>query len=511
MINGQIRFLTHLENQRIHGFRDEFEFVGTKTQINKQLGNTVSPGVYSRLFGSIFQSIDLDISIQDTPPVKKSKRARKPKKTIIVNNHINVVKKITNIPDENYLNLTQSKLNEYKNHLENGGTISVTIEKYKTNKDKQNDILECKYIISIQDLIQLGFRDKKNGIYRVKIIGSKDKLDKVGQRDVLIVRQGGKGKFKQQINQAIIDMGLKENKVDTVIDSFFGGGGLTLSHIDNLKFNKYIINDLEPLIYKTMLAVKKDYKKVMKVYQEVNEHYYDLVPEELKNFKKDTSCRIDKNLQQLRDKDRSYRDFYREIGNRLNNKELDIYSIAGYFIFFNNRSASGVLTFTKEGLVDTKNCDNGTTLKDKSHMIKHWSYLLNKHNVEILNKDVFEVLENIPTNSLVLSDSPYIPKSKDKSVNDYGMDNSEQFQHQLKETLDRFDNLLYFNEDCDYLYDLGLDKGFDKTVTFPRNNRLGHKNDGGFEFMGFKSVFMTSSIQSIINSDYHPSNLQLVA
>lgn len=59
LINGKVRKLTPTENKRIHGFREEFKFVGSLTKQNKQLGNTISPIVYKNLFNSIFDSINI--------------------------------------------------------------------------------------------------------------------------------------------------------------------------------------------------------------------------------------------------------------------------------------------------------------------------------------------------------------------------------------------------------------------------------------------------------------------
>jgi site-specific DNA-cytosine methylase len=439
-IDGKVRLLTPTEMKRVHGFREEFEFVGTLSNQRKQLGNTVSPGVYVRLLTQIIGCVDSPKENIVDITVKK----RRFKHTTIINEHISIEKKITNKPDEDYLNLTKERYQEYKSHLENNGTISMTLEKYKTNEDKLNGILEYKMVVTINDLKQLGFRNKKQGVRRYKIIGSKEKLSKVGKRDVLIVRQGGKGKFEDKIDQVITDMGIKDKKLPVVIDGFFGGGGLTLKHIDKLKFDRYIINDLEPLISKTMLAIKKDYKKVQDIYQQVNQEYFELISPELKNYKKDSNCktRLDPKLQKLRDKDRRYRDFYKSIGKKLNDKGLDIYTISGYFIFFNSRSTNGVLSFKSDKSIDTTNCNNGTTLNDKSNMIKHWPYILNKHKVEVLNKDIFEILEdkNTPKDSLIISDGPYIDVKED-----YNFDNSPEFQIKLKNQLGKFTNVIYCN------------------------------------------------------------------
>ncbi len=175
MIDGRVRTLTATESKRVHGFSEEFKFTGSKTQQNKQLGNTVSPGVYVNLFRSIFENVSLHTPINNVEYTPTVKRGRPLKKTVVVNNHISLLKKIVNAPDENYLNLTGERYEEYQAHLDNGVTLSLSIEKYETLIDKktQNNVL--KKTVSIHSLEKLGFRDRKNGIYRVKIVGKSGK------------------------------------------------------------------------------------------------------------------------------------------------------------------------------------------------------------------------------------------------------------------------------------------------------------------------------------------------
>ena len=235
MIDEKIRTLTVTELKRIHGFGEEYEFVGSKTQQFKQLGNTVSPGVYKNLLREVINSVSLFTPVNN--PNYKPKRGRKPKKTIITNNHINVVKKITNSPDLDYLNLTQPKYQEYKTHLNNGGTLSMSVEFYKNIDDKKIGNIQKKIIVNITDLKQLGFRDKKHGIYRCKITGSYNYIEKTGKRDVLFTRPGGKGKYEDKFEMVHTHLGVDKEKVDTVIDGFFGGGGFTLKNITKLLAN----------------------------------------------------------------------------------------------------------------------------------------------------------------------------------------------------------------------------------------------------------------------------------
>jgi hypothetical protein len=237
------------------GFNSNFKFVGEEQDINRQIGNTVSPFIYKPVIEKILEYVDFEAV--EKP---KSKRGRKSKTTVISNDHISLSKEITNKPDENYLNLTQERFNEYKKHLEDGGTISVAITKYKSLKDKRDKKVECKYITPITDLKQLGFRDKKNGIYRCKITGKKSQLKKIGKRDVLNSRNGGKNQFAEQLNLGIEKLKTLNHK--TVVDCFAGAGGFTLKNIEKMKFQKYIMNEFDFYQYNVFLSVSS--KSVLK-------------------------------------------------------------------------------------------------------------------------------------------------------------------------------------------------------------------------------------------------------
>jgi len=59
LIGGKVRSLTKTELKRIHGFREEFILPGNKTCSNRQMGNTVSPGVYKNILLNLFpQSVN---------------------------------------------------------------------------------------------------------------------------------------------------------------------------------------------------------------------------------------------------------------------------------------------------------------------------------------------------------------------------------------------------------------------------------------------------------------------
>jgi DNA (cytosine-5)-methyltransferase 1 len=502
LINDKVRHLTPTESKRIHGFSEDFIFVGTQTQINKQLGNTVSPGVYVNLFTSIFNSANLNEKPTNNVSYKPQvKRGRPLKKTVMTNNHINIVKKITNNPDLDYLNLTEDRFNEYQSHLSNGGTMTMTVEFYNSNKDKKNGKLKDKYIISITSLEKLGFRDKKNGIRRVKITGTKTKLDKIPKSHVLFTRPGGKGKFESKFEQVHTHLGIDKTKVDTVIDGFFGGGGYTLKNIDKLDFNNYIINDLDPLITKTMMGIKKDPAKVIELYKILNNEFQELIPNELKDYKKSTG-RKDKVLKKLREKNIYLKKYYQDLLSKLDShNELDTYTVASIYIFTSQKTTSGFFKYNKDNTIKKTSFNWHFNLNDKTKMIKHWSYLLNKHNVEVRNQDIFDLLQDSSinrTNSLIYLDPPYVGV---KYI--YNSDNSEDFQLKLLRETQQFKYRIYSNEDCSELYELGINKYFTHILKFDRNNKMGQptKENGGFEFLGCNRYQDTIIVN---NTNYQP-------
>jgi hypothetical protein len=118
-------------------------------------------------------------------------------------------------------------------------------------------------------------------------------------------------------------------------------------------------------------------------------------------------------------------------------------------------------------------------------MIKHWSYLLNKHSVEIRNEDVFDLLKDNTIHrpdSLIYLDPPYVGVGYV-----YNKDNSDDFQLKLLKETKGFGYRIYSNEDCDGLYGLGVDRHFTGSMTFERNNKMGQptKSHGGKEYLGW--------------------------
>ena len=146
IIDGKIRILIPLENKRIHGFREDFKLVGSKTTQNTQLGNTVSPPVYARLLESLAKA--LKPVNTDTIYIKRS----------LVNKYA-----------MNYLNVKEHIAEEYLEFIKDGGKVIVQIDKYDSVEDKKLQINKQTYFLEIKDLKKLGFASRKYGIRRFRI------------------------------------------------------------------------------------------------------------------------------------------------------------------------------------------------------------------------------------------------------------------------------------------------------------------------------------------------------
>jgi DNA (cytosine-5)-methyltransferase 1 len=513
MIEDKVRVLTPTENQRIHGFSEEFEFVGSTTQQNKQLGNTVSPGVYVNLFASIFNSVEFEKSANNVEYKPTKRRGRPLKKTIVKNNHINIVKKIANQADLNYLNIIEKRFNEYKSHLENGGTMSMTVEFSENMKMKKKGKFK-EYVVVIEDLQKLGFRDKKNGIYRVKITGKRLEKEKVGKKEVLNSRNGGKNQFEEQTNYGVEQLNTQNHK--TVVDGFCGAGGFTLKNIENMKFDSYVMNEWDFYQHTVFLGVKKNPSKVIEVFEKYNNEYLSLINEEHLEIEKlyvKNKCTSKSpeyyERKELRLKNIQLKKYYEKTIHLLEDKTQDIYTLAGLYIFVMNRTFNGIFEYKNEEqtIIDETSFNWHLNPKDKVKMIKHWSYILNKYNVELTNEDIFEVIKRLDSDSTLYLDPPYFESGEGA---DYGCNWSNKDQLKLLDETSRFQRVLYSNENCSELFDLGIDKYFNDYITFKRQNKLGRvdKCVGG-EFLGFRnsSIYKQNTMTNtpINNRNYHSS------
>lgn len=424
--------------------------------------------------------------------------------------HYSFSRKVVCNPDCNYLNITKEKAKKIIDALNAGGSATLTIDKFNTVECKRNGNIEKKYVVSINGLKKLGFRNKKAKVYRYKILGNYSTINKIAKNSVLFTRLGGKGKFENKFDEIHNQMELKNEKLDFVVDAFFGGGGYTLKNIEKLNFKNYIINDLDPLVINTMNSVKENYTKVINYFNKINSEYLALIPAELKEKK------ISKELlTKLRKKHFHIKDYYKNCIKKLDKlDELDKFEAAAIYIFIMNRTSGGFFNYRADNTIDDTNFNHSYTERDKTNMILYWAYLLNKHNVQIRQEDVFDLLKDksIVDKSLVYLDPPYF---SDTTVINYNQNSSDDFQVKLLELSNRFNFRIYSNEECETLYKLKIDKYFDNSISFFRANNPGNnakiKKEIGMEYLAYNILNKNNNyINSVNNINYEKEYNELL-
>lgn len=525
-----IRTLTQLENQRVHGFNDDFVFVGNKTEIDRQLGNLVCPPVYARLVISILNSLRPVID----PNIKVIKRKLKTKCSL------------------NYLYLKEEVAVEYLDFINNGGIIIIQVEKYETLEDKRTETNPDIYFIKVQDLEQMNLINRSYRTFRFRVVGKiskyifpyeeiiqptsinseqdfkdyetqtfnnmstlgsnskniiscirhKKKLTKKHLEQVKKVNSidlkvkvkkrannkvfrsnklintkqttlfsycGSKMKFTPQIQKTI--RLINPQKVKYCIDALMGSGNFSINNFEKIDAEYYIMNDRKLIIAQTFKAVKEDYKKVQEHYLEVRNKFYKTIPEKY-HFN-----RISKEYQPYC---QNAREYYMNVINELN-KETDIFKIAGSFIWMMQYTTGGHLKELKDGSLSNSNYSWSFKVKDKLKHIEHYSKILNEKKVIIENMDVFELIKKYSDeNSFIYLDPPYL-----NTELVYNSSNSYEFQTKLLKSTNHFKYRLYSNENCKDLYDLGINKNFDYETSFPRSTKIGTSNKCGSEYLAF--------------------------
>lgn len=82
----------------------------------------------------------------------------------------------TNSNDVNFINLSEDRIFEYKEVLKTG-VIEVLSKHYKTIEDKRKDnvLFETRRIV--EDIQPVSYRDKKNLIFRCKLVGKIERVE----------------------------------------------------------------------------------------------------------------------------------------------------------------------------------------------------------------------------------------------------------------------------------------------------------------------------------------------
>ncbi len=461
--NCIIRTLTVNERLKLQGFPASFQWYEktARTQKLKQLGNTISVNVLMAIWEVLFK---------DKPEDSQAK----------------IIKKsIINKPDMQYLNITAKKYEQYMNFIANGGQLILQVIKYENMTDKTNQVNARVYDIDIADLLPKGYRNKKQEVRRYKIISHAQKsvpkpVNNFNHKKIAPVNTltrvlypwvGSKRAFTPQIQEAITQMYMKDTHF--YIDAFGGSMNFTINNIAKIKAQHYVINDLDSILVNTYKGIKKDYRKVQKLYSQIRADFLDSLPEEYRSL---SGIKVEKRAHCM-----EAREFYKTTVDRLNYSK-DIYEIAALFIWKMQYTTNGILKYRNKKVVNT-GYNWKFNIGDKLREIAYYSSVLNRYNVMIENLDVFELLKKYSyKDTFLYLDPPYF-----NTDIKYNADNSNTFQFKLLEMSKKYRYRLYSNEDCPSLYEIGVDEHFIHSYSFERRNNLskGKQKPPGKEYLAF--------------------------
>lgn len=413
-----------------------------------------------------------------------------------------IFKQIThgNRHDQNYLNVNELQCLGYKNHLNKGGVLELTVVIHDSVEDKKN---KTNYVIKVFEIYNFkklkGNRDKKNMSYRYKITDRKlikedtshlikppktiftrlyEEIKKghINPRNtVLFPWLGSKRPLTDTLQNEIEKMEMDE--VEYFIDTCGGSMNFTINNISKINSKYYVLNDINPILYSTYKGVKENPYKVIEEYKKIRDEFYLICKNEFRSENKIKA--------EFREQNMNLRKFYMKKVSELDT-ETDIFKISALFIWKMLYTTSGRLKYLPNGKISNCNYNWKLKVQDKIRHIKYYSYILNKYNVILENLDMFDLFKKYNSyNTFVYIDPPYL---NTKEI--YDTDNEKEFQLRVLESIKEYKYVLYSNEDCKDLYDLNIPSKFDSFVTFSRDHQLGKgkdsKSSNGREFLGFK-------------------------
>lgn len=236
---------------------------------------------------------------------------------------------------------------------------------------------------------------------------------------------------KRSQSEAIVNR-IPDKEYNTYYEPFCGGCSVLYQLLNSDKnFKRYVCSDLNGDLIALWNLIKNNPTKVIN-------HYRNLW-NELNKYD-----------------DKAYkRDFYTKIRNRFN-KEKDPCD----FMFIMRTTTNGMPRYNKSGEFNnsfhiTRNGINPDTLEK---IIIEWSNLLNKHNVEFINRSYLDI--KTTENDFIYLDPPY--------ANTKGM---------YYGTID-YDLLWYFlrNQNCDYMLSFdGKTSSIDITYNVPKDIYNSHE------------------------------------
>lgn len=238
---------------------------------------------------------------------------------------------------------------------------------------------------------------------------------------------------KRSQSEAIVDRIPNNDKgYDTYYEPFCGGCSVLYQLLNSdKKFKRYVCSDLNGDLIALWNLIKDNPTKVI--------NHYRTLWNELNKYE-----------------DKAYkRDFYTKIRNRFNNEKDPC-----DFMFIMRTTTNGMPRYNKSGEFNnsfhiTRNGINPDTLEK---IILDWSNLLNKHNVEFINRSYLDI--KTTENDFIYLDPPY---ANTKGMY-YGTIDYELFWDFLR------------NQDCSYMLSFdGKTSSIDITYNVPKDIYTSHE------------------------------------
>lgn len=238
---------------------------------------------------------------------------------------------------------------------------------------------------------------------------------------------GGKTQLIEQLDRQLpADFGNWKNA--TYIEPFVGGGAMLFYMLQQYpNISHAVINDINPDLTMCYRTVRDNPDMLIESLRDIQNAYHALTTEEAR------------------------KDFFMDVRDRYNEKNLDPIENTTKFFFLNRTCFNGLYRVNKKGFfnvpfgkyVNPQICDE-MTIKADSRLLQR---------VEILNGDFEDIIGHTANNTLFYFDPPYRPLSDTSSFNDYTKESfNDDAQIRLKEYCDRIHQaghkFMLSNSDC---------------------------------------------------------------
>ncbi|MBT5492252.1 DNA adenine methylase [bacterium] len=265
---------------------------------------------------------------------------------------------------------------------------------------------------------------------------------------------GGKKWLSKQLLEKTKQTIQKDKNI--YIEPFLGGMGSFLAILPELlnkNINKFILNDINPVIIHLLNEIKENPNNIIKNYKKIQEDFYKTFPKEVYSLHPTT------NKDEIKILLKKSNDFFKEKKKRFNllklkenNNTKEKEELNYLFLFLMKNSFNGIYRENLKGEFNTPfNWNNKKEKLDKEITILEYHRLFNTIDVVFENLDVFELLNkynNYKTSFLYL-DPPYA--NEDEKENKY---NKEHFnfdkQKELLNYLNNYENYIYSNHSIEF-------------------------------------------------------------